>query len=104
MKYSQSMNRIYNNLMAGAVYGYVSTWRADYPDKALAGKERFQTALYKHACKPLFCWQHYGSSANRATKSDLAFILHKLFNMSAPQFEKRFITREEFKRRFGRDY
>lgn len=103
MKYSKAIDRIYNNLMSGEVYGHVSFYRRDYPDKQLAGKEYFSANVYKHYCKPFICWTHYGSSANKATKEGLSFVIHKIFGMNALQFEKKYITRTAFQEKYGRE-
>ena len=51
-----ALTRIFDNLMAGAVYGHDRlSWRDDFPEKAIAGKPMFTTALYKHYRKPIFC-------------------------------------------------
>ena len=101
---NEALNRIFENLMNGAVYGHDRiTWRCDYPEKNLAGKPMFTTALYKHAYKPLFCWSHYGSSANDATKKDLLWIITTIFDITPEQFEKQYMTRTTFAEKYGRE-
>ena len=100
-----ALTRIFDNLMAGAVYGHDRlSWRDDFPEKAIAGKPMFTTALYKHYRKPIFCWSHYGSSANKATKKDLLWIITQVFDLTPEQFEQKYITRTAFQEKYGREY
>ena len=72
-----TIDEIYNNLMDGNQYGYVLK------------NVRFQvfnTVLCKHYCKPFFCWSHYGSSANKATKKELLWIIEVIFKMTPEDF------------------
>lgn len=101
---NEALNRIFENLNGGAVYGHDRlSWRCDYPEKNLAGKPMFTTALYKHYCKPIFCWCYYGSSANKATKKDLLWIISCIFDMTPEQFEKQYMTRTAFQEKYGRE-
>ena len=105
MKSNEALNRIFDNLMNGAVYGHDRiTWRDDFPDEAIAGKASFTTALYKHDIKPIFCWRHYGESANKATKKDLLWIIESIFDTSPEMFEKQYLTRTAFREKYGREY
>lgn len=101
---NEALIRIFDNLQNGAVYGHDRlSWRCDYPEKNLAGKPMFTTALYKHYCKPIFCWTNYGSSANKATKKDLLWIISCIFDMTPEQFEQKYITRTAFIEKYGRE-
>lgn len=99
---NETLNRIFDNLQNGETYGHIAYYRQDYPEKDLAGKEYFSFNLGKHYYKPLFCWTHYGSSANKATKKDLQWLINTIFGMTASEFEKRFITRTAFIEKYGR--
>ena len=100
-----ALTRIFDNLTAGAVYGHDRlSWRDDYPEKAIAGKPMFTTALYKDSFKPLFHWHNYGSSANKATMKDLLWIITQIFDCTPEQFERRYITRTAFQMKYGREY
>lgn len=101
---NEALNRIFDNLQNGAVYGHDRiTWRDDYPEKAIAGKPMFTTALYKDSVKPLFHWRHYGSSANKATKKDLLWVITQIFDLTPEQFEQKYITRTAFREKYGRE-
>lgn len=97
MKYSDALNRIHHNLMNGEQYGYLFPLRDDYPDERLAGKDWFWKVLEKHDRKNLICWTHYGSSANKATKADLHWIITVIFDMTPEQFEQKYTTRTAFR-------
>lgn len=101
---NEALNRIFDNLQNGAVYGHDRlSWRDDFPEKAIAGKPMFTAALYKHYCKPIFCWSNYGSSANKATKKDLLWIITQIFGLTPEQFEQNYITRTAFIEKYGRE-
>lgn len=101
---NEALNRIYGNLKNGDVYGHDRiTWRNDFPETKLAGKPMFTTALYKHYCKPLFCWRHYGESANKATKKELLWIIENIFDTTPEKFENQYITRTAFREKYGRE-
>lgn len=100
---NEALNRIFENLMRGEVYGSISKWRDDYPDQALAGREMFWTVLYKHWCKPVFCWRNFGESANKATKKDLLWLIVEIFGTSPEGFEQKYITRSAFREKYGRE-
>ena len=101
---NEALNRIYNNLKNGAVYGHDRiTWRCDYPDESIAGKPMFTTALYKDCIKPIFHWRNYGSSANSATKKDLLWIIETIFNETPETFEQKYMTRTAFQEKYGRE-
>ncbi len=99
----KALNTIYKNLMNGNVYGNDRLkWREDFPEKEIAGKAMFTTNLYKHYCKPLFCWQHYGSSANNATKQELKWIIENIFKCTPCEFLEKYMTRKEFEIKYSR--
>ena len=74
------LDEIYDNLKSGYRYGKV---RKDmrYP--------YFENNLYHFESrngKELFGWNHFGSSAEKATKKDLKWILETIFGQSAKEF------------------
>lgn len=72
------LNEIYKNLKAGMVYGYMVR-NVKWP--------YFHEALYQGTInKNLFCWHHYGSSANKATKDDLDWIIRVIFKTTPEEF------------------
>ena len=101
---NEALSRIFDNLQTGAVYGHDRlSWRCDYPEKSIAGKPMFTTALYKDYLKPIFHWRCYGSSANKATKKDLLWIITQIFDITPEQFEKQYMTRTAFQEKYGRE-
>ena len=44
------------------------------------------TVLFYDPIKKLFCWRNYGSSANKATKAKLRWILKVIFKMTPEEF------------------
>ena len=85
----KAIDIIYNNLKDGKIY-------ATYLDNV-----RFHgywyNLTYDHV-KNLFLWRNFGSSANKATKKDLAWIIETIFKCSAEEFMQRYecVTREEY--------
>lgn len=75
MKNSEAFDEIYSNLKRGIVYGEnITNVRFPY----------FRTVL---SCDGKYWfWSHYGSSANKATKSELRWILSKIFKLTPIEF------------------
>lgn len=83
MRYSEALNRIYNNLKAGkGYYTYIEYVRYPYYHCNL-----FYNGKY-------FCWNHAGSSANAATKRELLWIIETIFGTTPEIFEKQYILME----------
>lgn len=81
------LNTIYDNLMNGMKYGYVVKGKnIRYP--------YWHEVLGKHWCKPYFFWNNYGSSANRANKKELKFIIEVIFKMTPEEFVKKYECRK----------
>jgi hypothetical protein len=97
MAYSEALNRIYNNLKNGESYGSVSRYREDMPG-GWGGKEYFHCQLSYSSIYKLFRWTCFGSSANRATKKELSWIIRKIFNTTPAEFERRYITKSAFEK------
>ena len=77
------LDEIYNNLLKGRVYGYqVDNVRYPY----------FSVTLSYDSIHNLFRWRHYGSSANKATKEELTWIIEKIFDMFPEQFAKTYTS------------
>lgn len=76
-----SLTRIYNNIQAGKIYG--EYWlNVKYPF--------FSEVLYK-TCGNYIGWTHYGSSANKNTKKELAWIISVIFDTTPEEFEKMYV-------------
>lgn len=80
----KTIDVIFNNLMNGNHYGYVvKNVRFPY----------FHSVLVKHPHKPFFCWSHAGSSANKANKKELAWLIENIFRMTPEEFVNRYECR-----------
>lgn len=76
-----ALDEIFNNLKAGKYYAeFLSNVR--FPCH--------YTVLRFEKSKKLFCWTHYGSNANDATKAELRWILKVIFKMSPEDFIKKY--------------
>lgn len=75
-----ALDRIFDNLQAGKVYGdYRPSARFPY----------FWNVLYK-TCSNFIGYTHYGSSATKNTKDDLSWIISDIFETTPEQFEKKY--------------
>lgn len=80
------LDEIYNNLLKGRVYGcQIDNVRYPY----------FSVVLSYDSIHNLFHWHHYGSSANKATKEELAWIIEKIFDMTPERFAQTYTSRYE---------
>ena len=83
-----TIDDIYENLMNGGVYGYQVNY-VRYP--------YFCYVLNLGTCgwtgRKLFYWHHAGSSANRATKKELKWILGNIFEMTPDEFCEKYECR-----------
>ena len=92
-----ALNQIYYNLLSGRRYGQdVLKWangdgpRFPYFSEAISyGTDRDGTKIFR--------WTHYGSSANRATKTELKWIIKTIFKTTAEQFQRDYITSDQSK-------
>ena len=91
-----ALNAIYRNLLNDVQYGKFSYW--NYCDNKPLPYPYFNTVLYKHPYKNLFCWQNYGSSANKATKKDLTWIIKEIFRTTPEKFLLEYMTEQEYQR------
>lgn len=85
----KALDTIYNNLKNGMIY-------ATYLDYV-----RFPCWWYVisyDSIKKLFCWRNAGSSANKATKKDLLWIITVIFKTTPIEFINTYscVTREEY--------
>lgn len=92
-----ALNQIYYNLLSGQRYGKDifkfangDGPRFPYFSEAISyGTDRDGTKIFR--------WTHYGSSANRATKTELKWIIKTIFKMTAEQFQAEYITHDQSK-------
>lgn len=91
-----ALNIIYNSLMKGTKYGKFSYW--DYYNNKPLLYPGFDMVIYKDPVHNLFHWSHYGSSANKATKKDLKWIITTIFKTTPEKFLLEYITNIEYQR------
>lgn len=87
---------LYAMLNNGESFGIFEYWN-HYENKPLR-YPLFHTVLVKHYCKNILCWDYYGSSANKNTLQDLEWILENIFNMTADEFIKKYMSKTEYDR------
>lgn len=90
-----TIDHMYDGLMRGYKYVLKSTLRYNWEafnegrlryftpgssDYIVLGDEKDGT--------PIFMWGHYGSSANKATKNDLEWLLETIFKCESDDFTK----------------
>lgn len=93
-----ALRQIRDDMKSGLIYGkdifqYGNGTRPTYP--------YFSAAIY-YKPRPgrdpgLFCWTHYGSSANRATLAELAWIITIIFKTTPSKFRAEYITNDKSK-------
>ena len=90
MTEKQALNEIFKNIKSGEVYGYIRFW--DYYHNEKLRFPYFENVLFEtFPCRNIgYC--HFGSSATKETKENLAFVIHTIFNLSAIDFLKKYIT------------
>ena len=93
MTQREALNTIHAALMRGEIFGTVHHLRADHPD---GPRPYFSPALYKIPLKPFIGWTHYGSSANKATKKEIDWIIRQIFDTTPTAFLDRYTTRSAF--------
>lgn len=78
---NKELEEIYKNLKNGLIYAdYLSNVR--FPC--------FWYVLRYDRIKNLFCWRNAGSSANKATKKELAWIIETIFQTTPEEFKKKY--------------
>lgn len=95
MNNSTAFEKIYADLRAGYSFGRDVTW--NYYDNEPLRYPFFDAAISYDPIKKLFRWSHFGRSANKATKKDLAWLLSDIFECSAADFLKKYIRSDESK-------
>lgn len=83
MKNSEAikLHEIYHNLKNGIVYGHYVT-NVSYP--------YFDINLSYSKTNNVFRWEHYGSSANKATISELLWIITIIFKCTPTEFTEKY--------------
>lgn len=85
----QILNTIFDNVCHNyCEYGY---WRK--PLNPVLGDKVWSSVLWLSDWGSIG-WQHYGSSANKATKKDLLWILMVIFKMKPSEFVNEYICRD----------
>lgn len=95
MKNDIAFEKIYADLKAGYSYGKDFTWDS-YNNKPMR-YPFFDTAIFYDPIKHLFCYSHFGSSAIKANKKELKWLLSVIFKCSAAEFLEKYIRNDESK-------
>lgn len=90
-----AFEKIYADLKAGYSYGFDFTW--DHYNNKPMRYPFFDTVIFYDPIKNLFRWTHYGSSANKATKKELKWLISVIFKCSAVEFLEKYIRNDESK-------
>lgn len=86
-KYNPELNQIFYSLKNGQKYGcFIYNVRFPY----------YHTVLSYDPIKKLFFWTHYGSSANKATKYDLNWIVREIFGLTPKEFLLKYQTLTDY--------
>jgi hypothetical protein len=81
------LREIARNLKAGRVYGiYRNSSSGQYWERVLG----YDYGMSGGRERPMWFWCHYGSSANRATLRDLAWLLRVIFKLTPGEFVARY--------------
>lgn len=76
------------------LHGYINYW--NYYDNERIRFPYFDSVLYKTFYGNIG-YSHYGSSAIKATKADLEWLINTIFNTSATGFLKQYTTETQLK-------
>jgi hypothetical protein len=87
-----ALEKIYEMLQNGESFGEVLPHR-------LGGTFFWDVLSVSPVGKKYIRWRHYGSSANKNTKKDLAWILSEIFKMTPEEFMSKYTTYAEYKER-----
>jgi hypothetical protein len=68
---------------------------ATVPDFPILEAQSIKPKIGRHP--GYFCWSNYGSSANRATLDELAWIITVIFETTPSQFRAEYITNDKSK-------
>lgn len=93
MKKNDALNRIFENLKNGDVYGKYRYW--DYYHNEPFTYPYFDEVLYKTCYGNIGC-THYGSCACKFTLKELKWIIEVIFQRTAEQFEKEYMLESVF--------
>ena len=81
---------IWQKLNDGEIFGKIMSHNL--------GGAMFWDVLSMSPDKRYIRWTHYGSSANKATRKDLDWVLGVIFHMTPAEFLAEYTTYSEFKR------
>ena len=89
MNNTEALNIIYKHLKAGHKFGkWIDNVRYPY----------FEVNLVMSLDGKYWRWQKYGSSANRANKKELKWVIETVFNMKPVVFLEEYQCRDKFNR------
>lgn len=76
----KALDIVYNNLKEGKIYGCFEKRYTEYFSENLSYDNRTKSWI----------WEHYGRSAEKATKKNLLWIINDIFRMDAEDFLKEY--------------
>ena len=85
------LEKLYKMINDGEIFGEVLPHR-------LGGTFFWDVMSVSPVGKKYIRWTHYGSSANKNTIKDLAWILSEIFKMTAEEFMVKYTTYAEYKK------
>lgn len=92
-KEREVLRDIMRDLKDGYSFGKDCTW--SYYRNAPLDYPYFGTALFLSADRKYIHWQHFGSSANKATLKDLLWIITVIFETTPSGFLREYIRCDE---------
>ena len=99
MTQREALDTIHTELKRGNMFGRICHYKPDHPDRPNA--EYFDPTLYpifKAGHLAFIGWTHYGSSANKPTKTALNWIIRTIFNTTPAEFLRTYTTRTGYTR------
>lgn len=95
MEEELTIDDMYSGLMKGYKYVLKETLRGDWRAFQDGRLRYFVPGSFNSIVldieddgTPIFCWSHYGSSAEKATKEDLEWLLKVIFKSEPSEFVK----------------
>lgn len=95
MENNIAFEKVYSDLKAGYTFGNDVIW--NYYDNKPMRFPYFSTAISYDPIKGLFHYSHFGSSAIKANKKELSWLISAIFKCSATEFLEKYIRNDESK-------
>lgn len=90
MKYSKTINEVYDNLNNGFIY---ATWQEDL---RFPGYWAVMWKVTGNNFKPYIYWNNYGSSHEPFTKHYVKWLIEEIFRTTPEQFTKKYECVSEY--------